>query len=94
MGNRPTPIERAIAGEPADRRRRYDARMRSKGFVRFTATVDPEAAAALKPLVRLLREDPAAAAKLRARLDALESPERPQPGEDAPRSSSAPRGRS
>ena len=44
MAIRPTPIERAIAGEPVDRQERYRRRFRAKGLVRVTVSV-PEARA-------------------------------------------------
>lgn len=42
MAKRLTPIERAIAGEPLDRRQRYVARLRERGlvYVRVAVPVD------------------------------------------------------
>lgn len=42
MAQRPTPIERAIAGEPHDRRERYAARLRERGltYARVLVPVD------------------------------------------------------
>jgi hypothetical protein len=42
MAKRLTPIERAIVGAPVDRRRRYDERMRERGFKRITVNVAPD----------------------------------------------------
>ena len=53
-----TPIERAIAGEPTDRRRRYDQRKREQGFVRVTFTCTPQQAAALKRAMQVLASVP------------------------------------
>lgn len=85
-----TPIERAIAGEPADRRRRYDEKMRQKGFARVTAMVLPEDAELVKALAKRLRDDPAIRPAFRRIVEAAaksstERPERPQRSEDAPR---------
>lgn len=94
MGKGLTPIERAIAGEPADRRRRYEERMRSKGFVRVAAMVRAEDVALLTAVARKLREDPDATHELQALLAAGDGTERPQRSEDAPRLPSGPEARS
>jgi hypothetical protein len=52
MAKRLTPIERAIAGEKLDARRRYDQRQRDKGFVRVTVTVPAQQVEPIKALVR------------------------------------------
>jgi len=39
MVKRPTPIERAIAGEPADRKQRYEKRLAERGLVRRTVLI-------------------------------------------------------
>lgn len=39
MAKRPTPIERAIAGEPVDRAARYYKRLEKRGLRRTTVTV-------------------------------------------------------
>ena len=39
MAKRPTPIERAIAGESADRQARYRKRLNERGLHRTTVTV-------------------------------------------------------
>jgi hypothetical protein len=90
MPKRLTPIERAIAGEPTDRRKRYEAKMRSKGFVRVTFTSTPDGIELIKQLARMLREDPVAGAKaVQDLLERFPEPaggtERPQRSEDAPR---------
>lgn len=54
VAKRPTPIERAIAGEPADRRRRYDHRMIERGFKRMTLWVPPKQVDLIKGLRYLL----------------------------------------
>lgn len=93
-----TPIERAIAGEPTDRRKRYDAKMRREGFTRVTAMLRPDDAELLKLVVKKLRDDPASRDGLRRLIERLpapqEGPERPQRSEDAPRPPSASQGRS
>lgn len=58
MAQRPTPIERAIAGEPADRRRRYDKRKREQGFVRVTFMCTPAQASVLKKAMQVLSSVP------------------------------------
>ena len=88
MPKRLTPIERAIAGEPTDRRRRYDQRMKAKGFVRATFTVPADDVDILNRLSALSRTmDPDEFKQLLA--DAIQllelGTERPQPSEDAPR---------
>jgi hypothetical protein len=47
---RPTPIERAIAGEPQDRRRRWDQRMLDAGFKQVKLWVPEERVPLLKEL--------------------------------------------
>jgi hypothetical protein len=95
MTKRLTPIERAIAGEPTDRRKRYEAKMRRNGFVRATFIAPPETLELIKELARLLRQDPDAGAKALQELrELLTAPtggtERPQRSEDAPRPLRAP----
>jgi hypothetical protein len=58
MAKRLTPIERAIAGEPTDRRRRYDQRKRDQGFVRVTFTCTRAQAAVLKRAMQALASVP------------------------------------
>jgi hypothetical protein len=53
-----TPIERAIAGDAPDRRRRYEEKMRAKGFTRATFMVHPDKLELLKLVAKKLREDP------------------------------------
>ena len=90
-----TPIERAIAGQSPDRRRRYDQEMRKKGFVRATFMCRPEYAELIKSLAKRLRDEPDAIHELQALLDRIEShrgrTERPQRSEDAPRAPAPPR---
>lgn len=52
-----TPIERAIAGEPQDRRRRWDVRMSEAGYKRVSLWVPEERVALLKELKAQLLED-------------------------------------
>lgn len=94
MSKRLTPIERAIAGEPTDRRKRYDEKMRRGGFTRVTAMLRADDAELMRQVAKKLRDDPDAINALRSLLERLEAPhsgpERPQRSEDAPRRS-APR---
>lgn len=48
MAKRPTPIERAIAGEPTDRQKRYEKRLQERGIVRVTVMVPREHVAEIK----------------------------------------------
>lgn len=64
-----TPIERAIAGPPSDRRRRHDAKMASLGFKRIVVSLPREDAELVKKLAKKLREDPAVLADLQALLE-------------------------
>lgn len=57
MGQRPTPIERAIAGEPADRRRRYVERLKKVGIVAVTVRVPVERAGELRELAARWRDE-------------------------------------
>jgi len=51
-----TPIERAIAGEPADRRRRWEHRMADRGFKRMTLYVREPQIPVVDALKLALRE--------------------------------------
>lgn len=51
-----TPIERAIAGEPADRRRRYEHRAARDGIKRITVMVREEHAQLFHDLGHLSRQ--------------------------------------
>ena len=53
---RMTPIERAIAGEPADRRRRWEHRMADRGFKRMTLYVREPQVPVVEALKLALRE--------------------------------------
>ena len=55
MGKHITPIERAIAGEPADRRRRYEARQAEMGIKRVAMHVRQEHAEFFHLLAALSR---------------------------------------
>jgi hypothetical protein len=92
-----TPIERAIAGQPADRRRRYEQHMRRRGLVRLTATVRSDDAPLLQALAKRLRDVPSAIDDLRALLEASQEPQqrpgRTERGEGAPGASAASRRR-
>jgi hypothetical protein len=88
VAKRSTPIERAIAGEPSDRRKRYEAKMRAKGFKRVSFLVPPDSVELLHNLAKLSRTLPAA--DFEALMDELlneanRGSERPQRSEDAPR---------
>lgn len=50
-----TPIERAIAGEPSDRRRRYEHRLADKGIKRVAVSVRAEHAEFFHKLAVLSR---------------------------------------
>lgn len=52
-----TPIERAIAGEPEDRRRRWDQRMAEAGYKRVNLWVPEERVALLKELKSQLLDE-------------------------------------
>ncbi len=84
-----TPIERAIAGDPVDRRKRYEERMRAEGFTRVTAMVRTEDAEILHAVAKMCRDEPDGPARLHAMLAKLQvsagRTERPQRREDAPR---------
>lgn len=58
MPRRLTPIERAIEGQPDDRRKRYQERMRAKGFKRVTILTRPENADFVATVARLSRTLP------------------------------------
>lgn len=55
MAKRVTPIERAIAGEPRDRRRRYEQRQSERGIERVSVLVRIEHAEFFKQLAILSR---------------------------------------
>jgi hypothetical protein len=55
MAGKLTPIERVIAGESTDRRRRYEDRMRAKGFKRITVHAKPEDMALIHEFAALSR---------------------------------------
>ena len=87
MPKRLTPIERAIAGQPVDDRRdRYAANMRSKGFKRLTVMSKPEFAPLLRRLAEASRTLPNSEwERLIAEIEAIAGgTERPQRSEDAP----------
>lgn len=89
MPKKLTPIERHIAGEPGDRRRRYDAKMRAQGFKRVALTVREQDVELWHEIAACLREDPSRIDQLlQAVHDASDAPgraaERPQRSEDAP----------
>ena len=50
MAKRPTPIERAIAGEPVDRQERYRLNVSKRGFVRVTVMIPQGRADELRAL--------------------------------------------
>lgn len=52
MAKRLTPIERAIAGEPLDRKQRYMARLRGRGVTRVSVFVPDARADELRALAR------------------------------------------
>lgn len=52
MPQRPTPIERAIAGEPLDRKQRYMDRLRKRGVTRVSVFVPESRADELRALAR------------------------------------------
>lgn len=58
MAERLTPIERAIAGEPVDRRRRHEQRQRERGIVRISFTCNRAQARALKRAMQALADIP------------------------------------
>lgn len=86
MAKRLTPIERAIAGQVPDRRRRYEEKMKAEGFVRINSYVRAEDYDLFSKLAAALRENPEQAGpELRRIAQALgEGAERPQRSEDAP----------
>jgi hypothetical protein len=96
MAKRLTPIERAIAGEPSDRRRRYDAKMREEGFTRITLMVRPQDVDRVKRLAKSMRaEHRGLKPDPETRPEApQEGTERPQRSEDAPRPLRASKARS
>ena len=55
MPRRLTPIERAIEGQPGDRRKRYQERMREKGFKRVAVLTRPENVDLVRTIARLSR---------------------------------------
>ncbi len=84
-----TPIERAIAGPPVDRREVYLEKMRAQGFTRVTALLHVDDVELVHRLAKLLRDDTGSRARLKHFLAQAEAgadgPERPQRSEDAPR---------
>ncbi len=60
MAIRPTPIERAIAGEPIDRQERYRRRVRAKGLTRVTVLIPASRADELRALAKLWLDGTAA----------------------------------
>lgn len=50
MAKRPTPIERAIAGEPVDRQARYLRNVEKRGLVRVTVMIPASRAHELRSL--------------------------------------------
>jgi hypothetical protein len=48
VAKRPTPIERAIAGEPLNRQKRYEKRLQEQGIVRVTVMVPRDRVSDLK----------------------------------------------
>ena len=58
MPRRLTPIERAIEGQPVDRRKRYQERMRAKGFKRVSILTRPENADFVATIAKLSRTLP------------------------------------
>ena len=57
MAKRPTPIERAIAGEPLDRAGRYLKRIEARGLRRTTVTIPSNRYAELVALCARWRAD-------------------------------------
>lgn len=60
MAKRLTPIERAIEGEPPDRRRRYESRLEARGIKRISLAVRAEHALFFHKLAALSRVSDAA----------------------------------
>lgn len=57
MAKRPTPIERAIAGESTDRQQRYEKRLRQRGLFRLTVLVPYDRADDVRALADRLRAE-------------------------------------
>lgn len=57
MAKRLTPIERAIAGEPQDRRERYEAALKRRGLAYVKVLVPVEQAPRVRELARKLVAD-------------------------------------
>ena len=57
MAKPPTPIERAIAGEPTDRHARWRQRIAKRGFHRTTVMVPRERLDELRSIVAKWREE-------------------------------------
>ena len=57
MAKRPTPIERAIAGEPTDRKKRYVFNLEKRGLVRVGLTVPAGRADELRALAEKWRNE-------------------------------------
>ena len=83
MAQRLTPIERAIADDPADRRDRYDHRMRKKGFTRATFWTHPEDAQLVQAIARKLRECPGSIEEVRQLIDGAPGAARTERSEGA-----------
>ena len=60
MGKRLTPIERAIAGQPADRKARYLKSLPERGLTRVAIIVPVEDVERLKAFAQSLRDASAA----------------------------------
>lgn len=93
MAKRLTPIERAIAGEPVDRRRRYEQRMEQKGMVRVTAMLPADLVKPMQHLAKLLRDGEATTEALEALLSGLGASERTEGTEGAPTAPERPEAR-
>ena len=57
MAKRPTPIERAIAGEPLDVKERYARKLVKRGLVRVTVMVPEGRADEVRSLARHWRQE-------------------------------------
>lgn len=57
MAKRPTPIERAIAGEPTDRQQRYEKRLRQRGLFRLTVLVPYDRADEVRAVANRIRAE-------------------------------------
>lgn len=56
MSKRLTPIEIAIAGQPQDRRRRYEKRIQERGLVVVRVVVPADQAEKIRSLAQELRD--------------------------------------